>query len=135
MIEVDVDSAMLDLEATFCYLGDVLCSSRGCISAIAARCCVAWGKFRKLLPALITRHLSPRIQSKVYEAFVCSAMLHSSETRGPNNPELQRLHHNDGAMIRWICGIRDRDETPSASLPQKLGIKNITPVPRCRRLR
>ena len=32
-------------------------------SAIAARCCVPWGKFRKLLPVLTTRHLSPRIHS------------------------------------------------------------------------
>ena len=39
--EVDVDRTMFDVETTFCYLGDLLCSGGGCDSAIAARCCVA----------------------------------------------------------------------------------------------
>ena len=43
--EMDVDSTMLDVEATFCYLGYMPCGS-----AIAARCCVTWEKSRKLLP-------------------------------------------------------------------------------------
>ena len=127
--EVDVDGTM-PVEATFCYLGDMLCSSGSCDSAIAARCCVAWGKFRKLLPVLTTKHLSPRIRGKVYEAWVRSAMLHSSETWGLKDPQL-----HDHTMIRWICGIKDRDETPSASLLQKLGTEDITSVLRCRRFR
>ena len=31
------------MEATFCYLGDLLCTGGGCNSAITVRCCVAWG--------------------------------------------------------------------------------------------
>ena len=46
------------MEATFCYLGDMLFSDGGCDRAIAARYCVVWGKFRKLLPVLTSRHLS-----------------------------------------------------------------------------
>ena len=108
LTQEDVDSTMLDVEATFCYLGDMLCSGRGCDSGIAARCCVVSGKFRKLLPVLTTRHLSLKICGKVYEACVCSAMLHSSKTWGPNSPELQRLHRYDCAMFRWICGTQDK---------------------------
>ena len=132
--EVVVDGTMLDVEATFCYLGDMLCSGEGCDLAFAARCCVAWGKFWTLLPVLTTRHLSPRIHGKVYEARVRSAMLHGSETWGPREPELPRLRHNDRAMIRCICGIKDRDEAPSAIL-LKFGIEDITSVLRFRRLR
>ena len=66
-------------EATFCYLGDILCSGGGCDSAIAASCCVAWGKLRKLLPVLTTRHLSLRLRGKVYEACVRSTMPYGSE--------------------------------------------------------
>ena len=135
MTEVDVDGTMLDVEATFCYLGDMLCSGGGCDSAITARCCVTWGKFRKLLPVLTTRHLSPRIRGKVYEACVHSAMLHGSETWGPKKTELQRLRRNDRAMIRWICIVKNWDETPSVSLLQKLGIQDITSVLHSRRLR
>ena len=104
---------MLDVEATFCYLGNILCSGGGCDSATAAKYCVAWGKFSKLLPVLTTRHLLPRICSKVYEACVHATMLRSSEVWEPNNPELQQLHCNDCAMIRWICGTKDWHKTLS----------------------
>ena len=86
---------MLDVEATFCYLGDVLCSGGGCDSAIVARCCMAWGKF---LPVITTRHLSPKIRGKVFEACVCSAMLHGRETWGLNTNDLQRLSHKEHAI-------------------------------------
>ena len=43
--KVDVGST-INVEDTFCYLGDMLCSDQGCDSVIAARCCAAWGKFR-----------------------------------------------------------------------------------------
>ena len=76
---VDVDGTMLDVGATFCYLCDILYSS-----AIAARCCVARGKFRKLLSVLTARYLSPRICGKVYESCVC-----------PNNQERQRHLRKD----------------------------------------
>ena len=66
--EVGVDGTLLDMEATFCYPGDMLCSGGGCDSAIVARCCVACGKFRTLLPVLTTTHLSTRIHGKLYEA-------------------------------------------------------------------
>ena len=45
-----------------------------------------------------------------------------SETWGPNISDLQRLHRSDRSMMRWIWGIKDRDETPFASLLQKLVI-------------
>ena len=44
--EVDVNGTLLEVEATFCYLGDMLCSGGRCDSAIVARC-VAY-EFRKL---------------------------------------------------------------------------------------
>ena len=112
---------MLDVEVTFCYLGDMLCSGGGCDSAIAARCCVTWGKFKKLLPVRTTKHLSPTIYvarcMRPAFTWLCSMVV-----------KREWLRCNDRAMIRWICGMKDVDETPSASLLQKLGIKDITPV-------
>ena len=52
-------------------------------------------------------------------------MMHGGETWGPNAPELQRLRRNDRAMIRWICGVKARDEVPSDQLLLKLGIGDI----------
>ena len=113
----------------FCYLGHMSCSDGGCDSATGARCCVAWEKFRKLLSVLISRHLTPRIHGKYTKpAFIrqCSMVAKRRD---------QRICCNDYAMICWICGIKDMDETPSASLLQKLGIEDITSVLRCLCLR
>ena len=63
----------------------------------------------------------------------CNIKPYSHETRpihllpvevevGPNGSDLQWLHRKDHAMICWICGTKDWDETPSASLLKKLGI-------------
>ena len=68
-----------------------------CCALLVARCCVAWGKFRKLLPALTSRQFSPKVHGKVYTACVCSAILHGSETWGPYTLNLKQLHRNDCA--------------------------------------
>ena len=72
--KVDNGDAMLD--ATFCYLGGMLCSGGSCDSAITVRF-VACETFRKLVPVLTTWHLSPRIHSTVCEACVSLAMVQS----------------------------------------------------------
>ena len=106
--QVDVDGAMLDVEADFIYLGDDLDAGGGCELDIATRCCVAWGKFRKLLPVLMTKHLSLKTRGSVFEARVRKAMLQGGETWAPNAADLQRLRRNDRSMIRWICGVDTR---------------------------
>ena len=103
------------------------------LSATLVICCVPVGVVTvPLLPDAVWPGKS--VQSgNVYVA--CSAMLHGRETWVPTEPELRQLRHNARAMTRWICGIKDRDETSSASLLQKLDIEDIMSVVRCRRLR
>ena len=79
--------------------------------------------------------LSAVVMSAETPSCVRSAMLHGSETWGPKEPEMQRLRHNACAMLCWISGIKDRDETPSSSLLLKPGIEDITWILRCQRLR
>ena len=105
-----------------------------CDSTIAARCCVACGKFIKLLPVLTTRHLSPKVRSKVSKACVFPAMFHGSKIWGPNTSDLQRPRCNNRCMIWWISGTKDWDETLSALLLQKLGIEGITVILHSQRL-
>ena len=130
--EIEVDGAMLESVDQFCYLGDMLDAGGGCDTAIATRCCVAWVMFRQLLPIVASRHLSPKVRGRVYEAGVRSAMLHGSETWGPTLADLQRLRRNDRAMIRWMW--RECDEVSSDDLLSKLGISETCLVLRKRRL-
>ena len=66
IIEVEVDDTLLNMEASFCYLGDILCTGGGCALAIATRCSTAWGKFRKLLRIPTSKHVSPLTCGKVF---------------------------------------------------------------------
>ena len=123
LTKVDVDGTMFDvgpLSTTWmicCALVEVV------TGPLPPDRYVAWGTFRKLLPFLTTRHLSPKVRGKVLHASVRSAMLHGSETWGSAAALPQWLH-----LIRWICGTKDQDETPSASLLKILGIEDITTV-------
>jgi hypothetical protein len=64
--QVDVDGTMLDVESSFCYLGDMIDAGGGCDTAVATRCCVAWGKFRKLLPI---PHVASSVTQGARESF------------------------------------------------------------------
>ena len=83
--EVDIDSTMLDVEATFCYLGDMLCCRGDSDSIVAACCCVTCGKCRKFLPEFVTKHLSNKIYGKVYVTCASLSTVLSSEARRPTD--------------------------------------------------
>ena len=102
-----MDGTLLDAESTFCYLGDMLCAGGGCKLAIITRCSTAWGKFKRILTS---KHVSLKTRGKVFNACVCSALLHGSETWAPTAPDLQQHCRNDRSMVCWICGVRDDDE-------------------------
>ena len=62
-------------------------------------------------------------------------MLHAAETWAMKVDTLNRLRHNDRAMIRWICNVRAKDELSSDSLLTKLGIQDLDVVLRTSRMR
>ena len=132
---IEVGSVQVEVVDEFCYLGDMLGAGGGCTNAIINRCRIAWGKFRKLLPILTSRHLALHIRGRVFSTCVRTAMLHGSESWGPRACDLQRLRRNDRSMIRWICGVRPQDQINSNVLLAKLGLAEIGKVLRSRRLR
>ena len=132
---VEVDGMLLDVEASFCCLGNMLSAGGGCAHAIATRCSTVWEKFRKLLPILTSKHVSPLTCGKVFSACVRSALLHGSETWAPTALDLQRLRRNDRAMICWICSVKPHDEVPMETLYTKLEIQEVAVALRTKRLR
>ena len=87
--QVEVDGKLLDMEASFCYLGDMLSAGGGCAFVIATRCSTAWGKFRKLLPILTSKHVSPLTRGKCL--VLASAQPYYMEVKlGPQQPRIYR---------------------------------------------
>ena len=105
--------------------------------AVTTRVKTAWKKFRELLRVLTSRHLSYKTRGHVYSYCVRSAMLHASETWPLTKTNLQRLQHNDRAMIRQICSIRPEDvaRVRSSELLAKLQLEDLDLILRERRLR
>ena len=122
--EVQVGPDKLEVVASFCHLGDMLSAAGGCKLSTTTRVKTAWKKFKDLLPALSSRHLSFKTRGCMYSSCVRSAMLHASETSPLTKPNLQRLQRNDRAMIRQICNVRPQDNvtTRSIELLVRLGI-------------
>ena len=111
MTEADIDVTML---------GGMLCSGGDCDRATATKCCVAWEKFRKLLPVLTTRHLSLNIHGNVYTACVSSAMLHGAKCRH-QTPLTCRPQHDP--LDLWHQSPR---QNPLSSTTTEIGIEDIT---------
>ena len=107
--EVQVGPDMLEVVASFCYLGDMLSEAGGCELSTTTRVKTAWKKFNDLLPVLSSRHLSFKTRGRVYRSCVRSEMLHASETWPLTKPSLQHLQLNARAMIRQICNVRPQD--------------------------
>ena len=134
-LEVEVGNEKLEVVPEFCYLRDILSAGGGCELAAITRCKCAWGKFRQLLPLLTNRQMPLLTRGKVYSSCVRSVMLHAAETWAMKADTLNRLRHNDRAMIRWICNFKAKDEVSLDSLLTKLGIQDSDVVLRTGRMR
>ena len=135
--EVQVGPDKLEVVASFCYLGDMISAGGGCEIAVTTRVKTAWKKFRELLPFLTSGHLSYKTSGHVYSSCVRSTMLHVSETWPLTKTNLQRLQHNDRAMIRQICSNKPEDVATvrSSKLPAKLQLEDLDLTLREGRLR
>ena len=121
--QVDVDGTLLDVEASFCYLGDILSAGGGCSLAIITRCCTALGKFRKLLPILTSKHISLTVCVKVFDACVRSVLLHGSQTWALTAQDLQPLCLMDRSMIHRSVGSSPMMKSPFICCVQGWGYR------------
>ena len=129
--QVDVDGTLLDMKSNFCYLGDMLCVGEGCKLAIVTRCSTAWGKFKRLLLILTSKHVSLRTCGKVFNA--CVRLPYYMVVK-PGHL-LRQTHRNDRSMVSWFCGVRDDDKVSADTLCAMLGVQEVTAALRTRRLR
>ena len=87
----------------------MLFAADGCELSTTMRVKIAWKKFKELLPVISSCHLSYKTRGRVYSSWFRNAMLHSSETWPLTRPDLQRLRHNNRAIIRHTCIVKPED--------------------------
>ena len=127
--EIQVGPDKLQVVASFCYLGDMLPTCRGCVLAITTRLKTA----RELNYHFSHPATSHKTHGYVYSSPIQSYMLHASETWPLTKTNLQC---NDRAMIRQICMIKPEDVATvrSNELLAKLELEDLDFILRERRL-
>ena len=161
--EVQVETDKLEVEASFCYLRDMLSTAGGCELTNTTCMKTAWKKFKELLPILFSHHLFFRTRGRMYSSCTegnapcpCEAwpltkpdlqhlqendreMIRQScsETWLLTKPDLQHLQQNDWAMISQSCGVKPQDivTTRSNEPLAGLGIENLDHILKEERLR
>ena len=74
---------------------------------------------------MTSKHITLELRGKLYTSCVRSGLLYGSENWAPTVAVLQRLQRNDRSMIRWICGVKPKDRSPSSVFLTKLKIPGI----------
>lgn len=133
--KVECGEESLEVVRTFCYLGDTVGQTGGCLDAINSRIQSSWKAFRSLLPILTNRSINLKIRGHVFNSCILSVLLYASETWAVTTSDVSRLQRNFNSMIRWICGVTLLDHTPSAELVSRLGLYGLSETLRWHRLR
>ena len=99
-----------------------------------------WKQPGRILGATTSSHIPPPLlhtSGHVNSSCVRSAMLRASETWPLTKTNLQRLQHNDKAIIRYICSIKPHDVATirSRELLAKLELENLDLILKEKRLR
>ena len=129
-----VGEESLEVVDSFCYLGDTVCAGGGCSRAITTRARCAWGKFRELLPLLVSASVSWFRKGQLFSACVRSVLLHASECWAPTKKDIDKIRRTDRSMIRWICNVKLADRVDTDVLLRRLNIQPIETILRCGRL-
>ena len=95
-------SAKLELVDKFCYLGDML------MQLWRPELEIGWNKFRQLVPLLTNKDVSLIMRGRLYSSCVRSIMLHRSETWLVRKDNVVALQRAEMRMVRWMCGIKLR---------------------------
>ena len=134
--EVQVGPDKLEVVASFCYLGVMLWAAIGCEFSTITCVKTAWNKFKELLPALPSRHLSFMTRGHVYSSCERSAMLHARETWPLTKPTSSVC---SGMTEQWsdrsAMSGRVIVTTRSNELLARLGIEDLDLILKERRLR
>ena len=83
---------------------------------------------------MTSKHITLELRGKLYTSCVRSTLLYGSENWAPKVAVFKKLQHNDRSMIRWICGVKPKDRSPSSVVLTKLKILEIRTLLQSRRL-
>ena len=130
-----LEGIQLDVVESFRYLGDEICPGGGCELATIARIRAAWGKFRELLPLLISTIISLARRGKLFGSCLTGALLHANECWPLLREEMQRFLSNERAMLLWMLKLKAEDNVTLSTIYGRLNLGPLESKLRLNRLR
>ena len=77
------DGQVCEAVGNFCYLGDMLWTEGGADSAVTARICKGWRKFKELTPILGVMGIPLQLTGRLYTTCVQIVMMYGGKTWAP----------------------------------------------------
>ena len=115
----------VDFVKSFCYFGDKLNTSSESEAAVIARIRTGWIKYRECGELLYGRKFSLKMNGRIYQSCIRSAMLYGSIMLCLKENEMAILRRTETAMIRAMCGVKTIKKRKSQELMSLLGLKNL----------
>ena len=107
-IETSVQKLKDDVENVegFCHLRNALNASGGSEMTVVARTRIGWMRFRESGKVLFEKRFSLKMNGKVYQICIRSAILYGSETWCLRKKEVLLIIRIERAIIRAMCGVK-----------------------------
>ncbi len=107
----ELDGVRYDVANNFCYLGDVLDGSGGCVVAVNRRLKAGWAKFKELAGVVMAKDIPNHLKGLVYKTCIRPVAIYGSETWPLKVEEERRLQRMERKMLRWmVCEDVEEDE-------------------------
>ena len=132
---VTLEGIQLDVVESFRYLGDEICPGGGCELTTIAQIRAAWGKFRELLPLLISTTISLARRGKLFGSCLTGTLLHANECWPLLREEVQRFLSNERAMLLWMLKLKAEDNVTLSTIYGRLNLAPLESKLRLIRLR
>ena len=105
------------------------------MDAVRTRIKTMWGKWRLLSSLLLNKSVPLKIRGTIYRTCLRPVMLYGSETSAMTKTNQAVLEVTEMRLLRWMCGVRLKDQTPNTIMLTRLGLEKLEIVLRRNRLR
>ena len=131
-LNVVADCVRYEVADNFCYLGDVLDGSGGCVVAVNRRMKAGWAKFTELAGVVMAKDIPNYLKGLVYKTCIRPVTIYGCETWPLRVEEERRLQRMERKMLRWMV----REDVVEVEIRRRLKVEDdVAVVMRRNRLR
>ncbi|XP_059294489.1 uncharacterized protein LOC132047464 [Lycium ferocissimum] len=134
-MEVKFDSQVVLKRGSFKYLGAMIQDNGEIDEDVTYRLGAGWLRWRFASGVLCHKKVPPKLKGKFYRVVVRPALLYGLECWQVKNSYVQEMKVAEMRMLRWMCGLTQRDKVRNEVIREKMGVASVADKMREARLR